>query len=87
MGYPNSVIRIFIDPNETLDEIYKIKYKKKLDDVFYTFVNLYTIKNPPVYFSGTSTSTTSASTTSASTTSASTTNTVSNTATTGGTGY
>ena len=60
------------------------------------FVNLYTIKNPPVYFSGTSTSTTSASTTSASTTSASTTasttsasttNTVSNTATTGKTGY
>ena len=97
MGYPNSVIRIFIDPNETLDETYKIKYKKKLDDVFYTFINLYTIKNPPVYFSGTSTSTTSASTTSAyttsastttaSTTSASTTNTVSNTATTGGTGY
>lgn len=59
MGYPNSVIRIFIDPNETLDETYKIKYKKTHEDVFYTFVNLYTIKNTPVYFSGASTTTTS----------------------------
>lgn len=51
MGHPNSFIRIYIDPSETLDYIYKIKYKKVKTNPNYEFIPLYTIKATPTYFS------------------------------------
>jgi len=51
MGHPNSFLRIYIDPSETLDYIYKIKYKKEPDDIRYELIPLYTIKATPTYFS------------------------------------
>jgi len=51
MGYINSFIRIYIDPSETLDYIYKIKYKKVTTNPNYEFIPLYTIKSTPTYFS------------------------------------
>ena len=51
MGHPNSFIRIYIDPSETLDYTYKIKYKKIKTDENYTLLPLYTIKATPTYFS------------------------------------
>ena len=51
MGHLNSFIRIYIDPSETLDYIYKIKYKKEQGDVRYKLIPLYTIKATPTYFS------------------------------------
>jgi len=51
MGHPNSFIRIYIDPSETLDYTYKIKYKKIKTDENYTQLPLYTIKATPTYFS------------------------------------
>ena len=56
MGHPNSFIRIYIDPSETLDYIYKIKYKKIKTDENYTILPLYKINNPPFYFYPTQTS-------------------------------
>ena len=50
MGHPNSFIRIYIDPSETLDYIYKIKYKKIKTNLNYEFIPLYTIKSTPLYF-------------------------------------
>jgi hypothetical protein len=50
MGHTNSFIRIYIDPSETLDYIYKIKYKKIKTSTTYEFVPLYTIKATPFYF-------------------------------------
>ena len=51
IGIPNSFIRIYIDSSETLDYIYKIKYKKIKSDLNYTIAPLYTIKDTPTYFS------------------------------------
>jgi hypothetical protein len=51
MGHLNSFIRIYIDPSETLDYIYKIKYKKLKTGENYEFIPLYTIKTTPTYFS------------------------------------
>jgi len=51
MGHPNSFVRIYIDPSETLDYIYKIKYKKLKTGENYEFIPLYTIKTTPTYFS------------------------------------
>ena len=51
MGHSNSFIRIYIDPSETLDYIYKIKYKKIKTSLNYEFIPLYTIKSTPTYFS------------------------------------
>jgi len=51
MGHLNSFIRIYIDPSETLDYIYKIKYKKIKTSLNYEFIPLYTIKATPTYFS------------------------------------
>ena len=51
MGHPNSFVRIYIDSSETLDYIYKIKYKKIKTNPNYEFIPLYTIKSTPTYFS------------------------------------
>lgn len=51
MGHANSFIRIYIDPSETLDYIYKIKYKQVKTNPNYEFIPLYTIKATPTYFS------------------------------------
>jgi hypothetical protein len=51
MGHANSFIRIYVDPSETLDYTYKIKYKKIKTDENYTMLPLYTIKATPTYFS------------------------------------
>ncbi len=51
MGHANSFIRIYIDPSETLDYIYKIKYKKIKNGTIYELIPLYTIKATPTYFS------------------------------------
>lgn len=51
MGYANSFIRIYIDSSETLDYIYKIKYKNIKTDVNYKHIPLYRIKSTPTYFS------------------------------------
>ena len=51
MGHANSFIRIYIDPSETLDYIYKIKYKQVKTNPNYEFIPLYTIKAAPTYFS------------------------------------
>ena len=51
MGHPNSFVRIYIDSSETLDYIYKIKYKKIKNGTIYELIPLYTIKATPTYFS------------------------------------
>lgn len=51
MGHANSFIRIYIDPSEALDYIYKIKYKKIKTNPNYEFIPLYTINATPTYFS------------------------------------
>lgn len=50
MGISNSYIKIYISNDETLENIYQLKYKKQLLNTFYTFISLYIIKPTPISF-------------------------------------
>ena len=50
MGISNSYIKIYISNDETLENIYQLKYKKQLSNAFYTFISLYIIKPTPINF-------------------------------------
>lgn len=49
VGIPGSYIKIYIDNDEIIDNIYTLKYIKKNESI-YTFKSLYIIKNTPIYF-------------------------------------
>lgn len=51
MGHPNSFIKIFIDKDEIIDNVYTLKYRQQKDISTYSFVSLFIIKNNPIYFS------------------------------------
>lgn len=51
MGHPNSFIKIFIDKDDTINNIYTLKYKAQKDVSIFNFVPLFIIKNSPIYFS------------------------------------
>jgi len=49
MGIAGSYIKIYIDNDEVIDNIYTLKFIKKNNSIF-TFNSLYIIKNTPIYF-------------------------------------
>ena len=51
MGHENSFIKIYVDNDETVDNIYTLKYKSQKTNNIFNFVSLYIIKDIPIYFS------------------------------------
>jgi hypothetical protein len=51
MGHENSFIKIYVNHDETVDNIYTLKYKSQKTNNIFNFVSLYIIKDIPIYFS------------------------------------